>query len=300
MSSVNNYSAELRSAITKARPQKGQKFWFTSMKPGARGTTVLPYDTIWDPWVKDSSGKDIGAMIDIAYLTSSQPVWGDNRVGSLKEIKNLGRIQFQKPSGGRLAITGGDPQSERLFEFMYLTGQVQNTQDKDWYAPRPGRSFVCKMQEPDKTDTQKLEFNRKVWQAGQLIDEMGESKLREFASGLEMPKYNKFTSPDSIKVYLVGIAGSNPDKVLMLDKDENLKIRTLVKAALKHGIIVHDSQIGVYKWPESGDRICLIPPGEKPLAAIANYLLGDGKKAKDYISKLVNEAEADPEKKAQK
>jgi len=297
MSSVNNFSPQLREAINKARPKRDQTFWFVSKKPGRRGTTVLPFDTIWDPWaVENEDGSFEGRMVDIAYLTSSVPAWGLNKVGSLKDITNLGRIHFAKLDGGRLPIIGGNPTHERLFDFLFLTSQVENTKTKEWYAPKAGRSPACYMQEPDKTDDEKLDFNRKVRAAGDLIDSMPEGKLRELAIGLEMPKYNKFTSVGSIKVYLLGIANSKPDKIMTLDKDESLKIKTLVKAALKHGIIVQNSQLGVYEWPENGDRICVIPPGEKAINAITNYLLGKGSKTREYISNLVAAKEDDSEK----
>ena len=293
MSKVNQLSKPLSKIVEDAMPKKGQTFCFVSVRPNARGTTALPYDTIYDPGAKED--------VDIVYITGAAPVYGvdpgtKQPSQEMKHVRNLGRIQFGKSKGGRIYVTGGKPNDEKLFRFLFLTNQLRNNVNKEWFISKPGRQPVCVLQEPAKSAEATLSFRRMVRQAGEAIDVLTEDQLREFASGLELPGVNKNTTADEIRVHLLKIADKSPDKILALDKDVTLRIKIDIKEAERLGIISFDDALSTYTWPDTGDQICVVPPNTKRADVITQYFLGKGSAVYETIRKLILKKKEKPEK----
>ncbi len=297
---VNNLSPGLRKLVKDAMPKNGQTFWFVSVRPNARGTTVLPYDRIFDPFGGEDGNGD---YIDIAYIIGRDPGKGPNG----RPQDNLGRIQFTKASAGRIGVRGGDKDGELKFEFMYLTNQLRNNaptkedpDGKQWFVP--GKQQVFYMQEPEKTAAQKLEDNRKIRQAGAAIDDMPESKLRDFASGLDMTGITKFSSDDEIRVKLLQMANTvqGATRVLSLDKDTNLTMKIQVKSAEKLNIISFDQALSSWIWVDGQDTICVVPPGKTKYDPLVVFLLSTkGSSTLKLLTQILNK-ESQEEKKPSK
>jgi hypothetical protein len=287
----NTISDQLKEIIRKRLPATGQTVYFQSIRPNAAGTTVVPKDRIFDPFANDGKGE----YVDIAYVT------GHNPNGPI-----LGRIQFRKADGGRIAITGGNRSHENLFVYLYLTNQRIGSNKEPWYVATEGRSKIFSMDEPAQTAKQKLEFKRRVRWAGEIIDKMGDNTLRDFASGLDMKGINQFSDPDEIRLKLEGIAEKDPDKIITLDRDLTIPAKVLVKEAEKLGVIQKDSQLQQYVWPDSGELICVAPPGKDLRDTLVTFLLSikgiethkmlqalvDGKKEQKKPVVTVNVAQA--------
>lgn len=275
---VNNLSSKLRDLVKKSAPKNGQTIWFTSVRPNARGTTALPYDRIFDPWGQEE-GTSIDGFIDIAYIVGRDPGKGPNG----QPVDRLGRIQFNKPAGGRMSVKGGDKAGEQLFEYLFLTNQNRNNHPSknqpdgaEWFVP--GKQAVCYMEQPDKSADQKLEDNRKIRQAGNAIDAMPEEKLRDFALGLDLPGITRHSKENEIRVKLLAIASTvqGAERVLALDKDSSLAVKIDIKKAEKLNVIVFDAQLSVWKWVDGQDNICVVPPSGRKYEALVAFFLGKG------------------------
>ncbi len=287
---VNVLSEKLEQEVKRAMPKPGQMIWFTSVRPNARGTTVLPYDRIFDPYAPNTEGTE-GDYVDIAYITGRDP--GKGPGGLPKDI--LGRIQFNKPADGRIGIRGGDRAGEQMFKFLYLTNQLRNNQPtqanpegKGWFVP--GKQAVCFMEEPDKTADQKIEDARKIRNAGQAIDDMSDSKLRDFAAGLDMKGITSGSTSNEIRVKLLAIANTvqGAERVLSLDKDASLKVKIDVKEAEKLKIIRRNSELRTWNWVDGDEVICVIPPGKKDYDPIIAFFLGKGSESYRLVKQLAD------------
>jgi len=282
----NKISDGLKKEIREALPKKGQTIWFISSRPKSRGTTVPNIDRIFDPYAGEeiSKGKFEGAFVDIGYVTGQTPGKGDV----------LGRIQFTRSEKNMIGIRGGDVASERLFSYLYLSNSLKNNKVKAWFVPSAGRPFTCEMQEPAKSAQQKNDRRRKVVMAFEAIDNMGKNELFEFALGLNMAGINKFSDEEEVRAKLGDIAEKDPEKVLNLNKDESLKMMVRIKKAEQYGIIQLNKGLSVWEWPESGEAICMVPPGKAPKDALTTYLLSEkGSSTLQFIQGLVNKKDED-------
>ncbi len=295
---VNSLSEKLEKEVTKAMPRPGQMIWFISVRPNARGTTVLPYDRIFDPYAVSGDGEE-GDYVDIAYITGRDP--GKGPGGLPKDV--LGRIQFNKPAGGRIGIRGGDRAGEQLFRYLYLTNQLKNNQPtqenpdgKKWFVP--GKQAVCYMEEPDKTADQKIEDARKIRNAGQAIDDMSDSKLRDFAAGLDMKGITHNSTANEIRVKLLAIANTvqGAERVLSLDKDASLKVKIDIKEAEKLKIIRRNTELNTWNWVDGDEIICVIPPGKKAYDPIVAFFLGKGSESYRLVKQLADKERDKKEK----
>lgn len=293
---VNNHSAKLLEKVNEFLPKKGQTIWFTSVRPNARGTTVPSIDRIFDPWGGDNGEGD---FIDIAYITGRDP--GKGTTDLPRDI--LGRIQFTKSAGGRIGIRGGDRAGEVQFTYLFLTNFLKNNaptktdeDGKPWYVP--GHPAICVMDEPEKSADQKLEDNRLIRQAGNAIDEMPESVLRDFALGLDMKGVTKHSSANEIRVKLLQMAATTDGakKVLSLDKDTTLRMKIEIKEAEKFNIIEFDTQLSVWRWVAGGETISVVPPTVRKYDPIISFFLSKGAESYRIMLKLLAEEKSKPEK----
>jgi hypothetical protein len=275
---INEISPELAAIVNEARPKKDQTIWFESVRPKSRGTTVLPHDRIYDPGIED--------FVDIAYITGTTPAKGPG--GTAKE--NIGRIQFTRNDFGRMGIRGGSKKDDILFTFLFLTNQNATNQGKPWFVE--GNNLVFKQDEPKKRSADSIAFDRQVRQAMDSIDMMDRGKLIEIASGLDMDWVNDSTADDEIIRVLYDISKKNPGKVLGLDKDVSLKMKSDVKDAERLGVIKKNDELQMWVWPESQERICSYQEGMSPADSMVAYFKGTGSKTYQYILQL-NDREKD-------
>ncbi len=211
----------------------------------------------------------------------------------------VGRIQFVKADLGRIAIRGGNRDDEQKFTFMYLTNQNANNSKKDWYVASEMKQPCFKFIEPGVSATVAIEKERAIRQAGAVIDEMEPSKLREFAAGLDFKGVNKFTSDDEIRLQLIAITKKEggAEKILGLDKDVNVKMKSVLKDAEKFNIIERDAALNSFVWSDSKDLICLVPPGKNLYSFMVDYFLNKGSKSYEMIVQMVERAKEKPDKK---
>lgn len=287
---VNELSEKLLEIVREAMPKKGQTIWFESVRPKARGTTVVPYDRIFDPFAGPA-----GEFVDIAYITGTEPAKGPG--GTPKDL--IGRIQFTRADFGRMGLRSESKSDQLLFQYMFLTNQNVSNRDKPWYVE--GKPSVFKQDEPRRRAADAIEFDRKVRQAMDAIDRMEKAQLLEIASGLDMDWVNEHTDESEIISLLYDIAKKNPARVLGLDKDVTLKMKADVKLAEKLGIIKRNDQLQMWVWPESGEKICIYQPDKDTATSMVAYFMGTGSKTYQYIRNMIDaEIESKKQSKAAK
>jgi len=281
---TNAISAELKAIVRKSLPKRDQAVYFESLRPKSRGTTVLPIDRIYDPFKVNELG-DKGAFVDIAYVTGRNP---GKKLGDVASDV-VGRIQFTKNEMGRIAIRGGNRDDEQKFTFMFLTNHNANNHKKDWFVATEMKQPCFKFIEPGVSASVAIEKERDMRKAGAVIDEMEPAKLREFAAGLDFKNINKFTTDDEIRLQLIRISKTEGGaaKILGLDKDVNVKMKSVLKDAEKLKIIERDAALNSFVWSDSKDLICLVPPGKNLYDFMVGYFLDKGAKSYETIQQLV-------------
>ena len=262
--------------------------YFESLRRTSRGTTVLSKDTIYDPFAKNENGGH-GKYIDIAYIVGRRPTVDSN--GREQDPNEFGRIQFRKKQdGGQILIRGGNKRDELLFDFLFLTNQSQSNVGKEWFIPNEMRGPCFRFVQKHMDATAELEKDRKYRLAADRIDAMPDSKLREFAEGLDLKGVNKHTSEDEIRVKLLKLAKAEggPDKILSIDKDITFHVKVKLKEAEKLGIVARDNQINSLVWADSGEPIVNIPPNKNVYEFLTAYFVGKGSKVFEMIGTLVD------------
>ena len=261
----NNLSEKLRQVVREALPKQGQVLYFESLRPNGRGTTVLPKDRIFDPYAGEN-----GEYVDIAYITGSQP--GSNN-GKEQDPNVYGRIQFRKSEGGTIPIRGGNRQDELKFTYLFLTNQNRTNKGQPWFVDPIGRKSCFRLVKASQDADAVIETERKIRMAGDKIDEMPDSRLREYAIGLDMKGITKFSSPNEIRVKLIKMTKTREgaERVMGLDKDVNIMIKNVLKAAEALNVVKRDTALGCFLWANGGDVICTVPPGKNAYQFMTEY-----------------------------
>jgi hypothetical protein len=248
---------------------------------------VLSTDRIFDPYANEGKGD----YVDISYIIGETPA-DPNSMRST--TLHLGEILFRRQNNGQIVIRGGDKRDEMLYIYLELCNWNERNADKPYHV-KPLTGYIFKRQEPAKTATQKVAFNRTVRQAQDAIDEMSEAKLRRVAKGLLMAGITEFSGEDEIRANLIDIAAKNPDKILKLDEDTTIEVHASIADAIDAGHIQKDFVNNRWIWSESRDTICSIIPGKTPEDSIKDFIISneDGKEFFQAISQLLGNGEED-------
>lgn len=287
----NDLSSALAAEVRKFLPKKGQVIYFESIRPKARGTSVLPYDRIHDPY-KGANGE--GDFVDIAYITGyTSPKPGEPSMPVFAGGRN---IQFTRDMGGRIAIHGGNRDHENLFMFLYLTNQRTQNSGAKWFVSAQGRHGIFKMVEPKKTAADQMKIKRDITKAMQVIDNLAGIKLREIALGLDLKGITEHSDEDEIRLQLAKIAekpdGNGAAKIINLENDEHVKAKTLIKHATRLGLIVRDDVLRIWVSPDTGDQICTIPPNMKADDALVTFFVDNKVKGGDWYRHLSQQVQS--------
>lgn len=282
----NELSQTLLDRVKVFLPKKGQTVYFESIRPKARGTSVLPFDRIWDPHKNEGKGD----FVDIAYLTG----W-TNPKPKEPSLPVFGKIQFTKDGFGRIAITGGNRDHENMFTFMFLTNQRTQNVGTPWYVNKQGSHGIFKLLEPKKSAIDQMEVERSIYSAMGAIDLLSGIKLREIALGMDLKGITEHSDEEEIRLELIKIAkkpdGRGAEKILNLENDERVKAKALIKHASRLQLIQRDDALRVWIWPDTLETICVIPEGTKGEDALVSFLVDNhikGTAIYRHLKELVN------------
>lgn len=287
MEAVNQLSPELMKIVNDARPKRGQVIYFQSLRPQAGGTSVRSIDRIFDPYVKNPDGSK-GNYVDIGYVTGQIPA-----IGTTPARHNFGRIQFSKSSQNIIGLSGNNRGDDTLFQYFFLCNYNKLNIGKSWYSPGEGQMPLFEMMVPEMQAEEKNKFRRRVRQAGEKIDTMPDEKLLSFAMAMDMVGITEFSKMEEIRDRLYQIAEKDPDKVMNMDKDVHTTMKVFIKEALRYGLWEEDKHLKLFRWPETGDPVFLMTPGQDLYAETIKYLLGErGNDTYEMVSGLIHEKKA--------
>lgn len=292
METFNNISPELAKKVNEARPKPGQTIYFNSLRPKAGGTTILPRDRIWDPYIKDEKGKDKGDWVDIAYITGQLPA-----TGALPARHQFGTIQFRRISYNVIGVSGNNKADSVLFMYLFLTNYNKANIGKPWYAPSDGQGSYFEMVVPEKTAEEQNKFRRKRRQAEEKIDNMPDSKLLDFSLALELQGITEFSKMEEIRNKLYAIADKNPERIQNMDKDVNMNMKLLIKEAIKFKIWEEDKAKQLFLWADTKDYVFLMSPGQDLYAKTIEYLKSAGQDTYTLVKELIEKAKTKESKK---
>lgn len=314
----NNYSPELLSHFPKIDREKGQKLMFQVL--GIRYDPIMKkniipqthqwpaIDRIWDPWNRRRPNPDRknsddaeflydGDYVDIAFITGERPTAPDSARESNIAI---GEIVFRRELVGAIEYAG-EKSMEQMCRFLFFCnlnesnstgGGDSKKEPMPWYI-KPQAGHIYKVVRPDEQAKKALGSSRLVDRAKIVIDDFSDDKLKEIAKGL-FPSDYLYKSADEIVIKLRSIAEKNPEKILKLSEDVDVKMNLFVNECVEQGLIEFDTTKWV--WADDKGTICTVKPGQTQFSSIKTFFLTDaGVSVMETLEKL-KDAKAAPSK----
>lgn len=244
------------------------------------GKDVIPL-SVAIPTSFEVSDPETGDVKSIHFITRDLPAGSESQRDT---IKQLGRILFTREGGGQITISGNRPGDKTLDEFLFFSAQNEYNKDKKWHiAPEYGYKFHL----VDNTSHAKKEMDqrRKVRQADGYVDEMPESEVIQMAKGLWGDYKNH--GIDVLRKRLSDMAQKNPDHVLKLSKDETVKYQAKISEFKDADLIAVNQNKTAWIWPDSGETLCSIKPGENAVTSLKNFFIGDGAQTYSALVKML-------------
>jgi len=228
-------------------------------------------DRIRDPYTKTD--------IDIGYITGSKPTGPDSQ----KETQIvLGDIVFFRDDMGRITFRK-QYRNWELFRYLFFSNYNKSNVGKEWhYPPNLIHGYRYYMIDRRKNASDKINFVTKRNQAQDLVQELTDNQLEGIAKGL----YHDYQmlSKEEIVNRLILKAESNPDYILRVNDDVDIKLKAFIKDAEKAGVIRKNERHKKWEYADTGDFICTIKPGMTPEDNLKNYFLSDsGKEVYDTL-----------------
>lgn len=279
----NNFSKKLASFLPKLKPQEKIKFQLngiyidkiTNKLVCPTSYSIVPTDRIFDPWAGavDKSNEEyghVGEYVDIAFIQREVPAPADSPKDAIIEF---GKLEFKRTDAGVVQIIGGHRQMEKLLPLIFFNNKNTTNVGKPWFV-KPNGKGVFHQIETTKKAKSTLAGELKIDKAKGIIMEMGEEELDLAAAGLMPSRYHSLTQDEKV-LALRAIANNNPDKILDLSKDVEVKTTAFIEECLKAHIIDMDKAKGQFVWSDDKTKICMIKAGQTPHNSLKRYFLTD-------------------------
>lgn len=193
-------------------------------------TQIPTKDRIFDPYLEDEKGKEVGGYVDIVV----DPVMDGERLLSHRFfMPGLEAPQFH----GRFALTAGKIGDDELFEYLWLSNHNKDNPHRDESIEALYR--VLDEAQESKKEAQSADV---AFEAQMKVRELKEEDARKIASALNWPKLDKDILMDNLKTYahkepklFLSIANSDP---------KTLELRSLLKEAFDNQVLHFDAATG--------------------------------------------------------
>lgn len=277
----NNLSPKLKSFLPKLKPKERIKFQLNGLRHDPiTGKLVCPQsyriqstDRIYDPWAIEV--KKVGAKIeyegdyvDLAYILREQPAPVDSPKDNIVEF---GTLRFKRAQAGVIEIIGGHREMEKALILLFFSNHNAANVDKEWYVKQGGKPIFHTIV-PKEDDKKILNKELKKDQAMAIISEMSEEEINTAAAGLMPNKYRSMT-PDGKIIGLRKIGASNPEKIIGLSKNVDVRTTAFIEDCLKAGLINMDRGKGEFVWGDDKSKICSIKAGQTPHNSLKRYFM---------------------------
>jgi hypothetical protein len=279
----NNISPKLRSFLPKLKPGEKLKFQLngiyvdpiTKKLVCPTSFNMASIDRIYDPWARVSKkgvGKNEdeyeGDYVDIAFINREQPASADSPRATVIEF---GRVEFLRTNAGIIEVIGGNRQKEKVMLFLFFNNRNTTNIGKPWFV-KPIAKAIYHLIETTKAAKQDLRGELKVDQAKAAITEMTDEEVKTATAGLFPNTYNGLNQEQKI-LKLRTIANKNPDKILDLSKNVEVKTTAFIEECLKAELIDLNNDKKQFIWHDDQTEICSIKPGSTPHNSLKKYFM---------------------------
>ena len=280
----NNISDKLRSYLPRLKPNEKLRFQLngiyidtiTKKLVCPTSYALIPTDRIYDPWAGKKVSKDVnefgyeGAYVDIAFILREVPAPPDSPKNSIIEF---GRPEFKRTTAGIVEVIGGRRETEKILMILFFNNKNTTNVGRPWFVKPSGKGVFHQI-ENKKVAKKTLEGELKIDQAKTAITNMSKEELDLAAAGLMPSKYHSMTGEERI-LGLRAIAANNPEKILNLSKDVEVKTTAFIEECLKAHLIEMDKAKSQFIWADDKTEICSIKSGTTPHNSLKRFFQTD-------------------------
>lgn len=262
---------------------------------------LKPYDRIFDPWggAANKDNKEYGfdgAYVDIAYIEREIPAPQDSNRDTVVEF---GRVKFLKTLAGSIEIIGGRREMEGMLPYLFFSNKNTTNADKPWFI-RPQGVLAFHQVEKRKKAAEKLKTELRIDKAKAIITNMDNNEIDAAAAGLA-PDRHRSMSPEDKVLELRRIAARNPEKIIDLSKDVEVRTTAFIEECLKAQIIDLDNNKNQFVWSDDKTKICAIKAGSTPHNSLKRFFMTDnGAEVLDQMEKQLELSKKPKKEKTEK
>lgn len=177
-------------------------------------------------------------------------------------------IVFSAGNFGYLFLDGKNPTHQKIYQFLELCNYNESNPDRN---DENGEKEVQFFRVDTKKEAIKERSERKlIVKAMNLALEMDDKKAKEVAMALGIPSEDIDEIRNDIEAY----AEDNPADFLDVAERATVEVESLLKEAIKKGIIVNNTNAQVFEWAETHKEIFKYKksPNKNYVKELADYL----------------------------
>ena len=240
----NNISDKLRAEIPKLKPGQTVVFQMLhgvpnpepdekerSKSPVLYGKRqVLTNFRIYDPYVKDEAGNEVGGYVDVGVVDA----WnGEQPVRFRCFVPGQGEFsQFQ----GKFQLSAGNIRDEELYEILWLSNEREGNPHRDT-SVEPLFKIINTKTDSQATVT-KVDILMKALKIGK---EISLKEGNEVMASLNKPVYQ---DEIVLRAEIMKIAKDTPDEFIAAYESKDRHIMSSLREALNQGVLSHDVATG--------------------------------------------------------
>lgn len=175
-------------------------------------------------------------------------------------------IVFSSSNFGYLFLDGKNPVHQKIYQFLELCRfNEANVKEGD-----PSENAIFYRVDSKKEAIQERSMRKLIVKAMNLALEMDDKKAKEVALALGIDA----ETIEEIRNELEDYAGENPSEFLEVAERATIEVESLLKDAIKKGIIVNNSNSQVFEWAETHKEIYKYKksPNKNYVKELADYL----------------------------
>lgn len=242
-------------------------------------------DSVYDPYMKDGNGKEIGGMVQIAYVTKE--------TGNDNKPYEFGEIEMLRINKGTLTISGKEPSKYGLLWFLRACNYNQSNA-----LSNPGSvGYLFKELEPVKTAAQKLKERRELQDCINYITDLKEAEIVSLLSALKLAV---LPSIEENTMALIDFVQSKEkrDKFNGLAKDARTPVAALITKAEKLELIRYNKDPKTWSYVATNKIITQVAPQTDHYEHLLDYFHNNvtGRAFKDFIEKEIESIDAEKAK----
>jgi hypothetical protein len=191
-------------------------------------------------------------------------------IAAIERVDNDGNpvflnIVFTAGNFGYLFLDGKNPVHQKIYQFLELCNFNDSNPDKNGEAEIHFHRVDTKKEAIQERSMRKL-----IFKAMELALNMEDKKAKEVALALGIDA----ETIEEIRNELEDYAGENPEEFLLVAERATIEVESLLKDAIKKGIIVNNSNAQVFEWAETHKEIYKYKksPNKNYIKELADYL----------------------------